>query len=150
MLPAIKQQAPAQHPDDPSFCFRRDAHFQRLDPVFKVSVIVQICPAGGTAILAGHAANQVDRHLDPASGRIDRRDPEPVIDEIAERAVEVALRYREGADADLWYDRNAAGCLTTGEMGRGHAAITEPGRARRARPRGGPGYAIPQSRFPDT
>ncbi len=42
-----------------------------------------------------------DRHLDPASGRIDRRDPEPVIDEIAERAVEVALRYRDGADAEV-------------------------------------------------
>lgn len=42
-----------------------------------------------------------DRHLDPASGRIDRDDPEPVIDEIGERAVEVALQYRDGSDAEV-------------------------------------------------
>ncbi|WP_179873463.1 electron transfer flavoprotein subunit beta/FixA family protein [Microcella indica] len=42
-----------------------------------------------------------DRRLDPASGRIDRHEPEPVIDEIGERAVEVALRYRDGSEAEV-------------------------------------------------
>lgn len=37
-----------------------------------------------------------DRRLDPATGRVDRTDGEQVIDEIDERALEVALAHRDG------------------------------------------------------
>ncbi|MGN6325552.1 electron transfer flavoprotein subunit beta/FixA family protein [Pseudolysinimonas sp.] len=40
-----------------------------------------------------------DRRLDPATGRVDRTDGEQVIDEIDERALEVALAHRDGDKA---------------------------------------------------
>lgn len=40
-----------------------------------------------------------DRRLDPTTGRVDRTDGEQVIDEIDERALEVALAHRDGDKA---------------------------------------------------
>lgn len=36
-----------------------------------------------------------ERKLDPATGRLDRQASEPIIDEVAERAIEVALRHKD-------------------------------------------------------
>jgi electron transfer flavoprotein beta subunit len=42
-----------------------------------------------------------DRVIDATSGRLDRGASDPVIDEIGERAVEVALQYQDSAEAEV-------------------------------------------------
>ncbi|MGC0252266.1 electron transfer flavoprotein subunit beta/FixA family protein [Pseudactinotalea sp. Z1748] len=42
-----------------------------------------------------------ERRLDPQTGRVDRGASEAVIDEVGERAIEAALVYKDGADAEV-------------------------------------------------
>ncbi|WP_167138521.1 electron transfer flavoprotein subunit beta/FixA family protein [Diaminobutyricimonas sp. TR449] len=42
-----------------------------------------------------------DRRLDPVTGRIDRAETDRVVDEITERAMEVALAHKDASDAEV-------------------------------------------------
>ena len=43
-----------------SLRFSRDTHLQRLNPLFVIGVVVEVRPAGGTAVFAGDAGAQID------------------------------------------------------------------------------------------